>query len=228
LEEILIADDDRVIRESFRSLFESEGYAVRVARGGEDALRKFAEKKPDLVLLDVMMPDRNGISVCAEIRKADPLAPVVFFTAAPNEVSLVRALGAGGDDYVGKSCPREEILARVRAALRRSAATAKARPQDSQSVRIGGVAANLDSMSLELPDGERTDLTRTECAILRELAKHRGEYVTTDSLFDALYGRGYIGDPARLRNPICRLRKKLGSAGAAIVNNSNGAYKLSD
>ena len=227
MEEILIADDERIIREGFKALFESEGYAVRVARGGEDALTMFAEKKPDLVLLDVMMPDRNGISVCSEIRKSDPLAPVMFFTAAPNEVSLVRALGAGGDDYLSKSCTHEEILARVRSALRRSEAT-KMRPLDSQAIRIGKVAVNLDSMSLELPDGTRADLTRTECAILRELARHRGEYVTTDSLFDALYGRGYIGDPARLRNPICRLRKKLGPSGSAIVNNSNGAYKLVD
>lgn len=225
MEEILIADDDRVIRESFRALFEAEGYAVRVARGGEDALRQFFDKRPDLVLLDVMMPDRNGIAVCTEIRKSDPLAPIVFFTAAPGEVSLVRALGAGGDDYVGKSSPNEEIIARVRAAMRRGAA-AKSRLADARSLRIGDVVANLDGMSVEMPDGSRTDLTRSECAILRVLAEKRGEYVTTDALFDALYGRDYIGDPARLRNPICRLRKKLGAAGASIVNNSNGAYKL--
>ena len=120
--EILIAEDEPPARRGFRALFEGEGYAVRTARDGEEALAKFRESRPNVVLLDVMMPKMNGIVACAEIRKLDPLVPILFFTAMPSDVGAVRALGLGADDYIDKAKSPEELLARVAAALRRASA----------------------------------------------------------------------------------------------------------
>ncbi|MBR1920964.1 MAG: response regulator, partial [Kiritimatiellae bacterium] len=120
MSEILLADDDRAVRRGYRALFEDEGYAVRTARNGDEALALFAERRPDLVLLDVMMPRKNGIAVCREIRRVDEAVPILFVTAAPSEAGLVRGLGHGADDYIDKARSSEELLARVAAALRRS------------------------------------------------------------------------------------------------------------
>ena len=116
--EILIAEDEPSARRGFRALFEGEGYAVRIARDGEEALAKFREHRPDAVLLDVMMPKMNGIAACSEIRKSDPLVPILFFTAMPSDVGAVRALGLGADDYIDKAKSPEELLARVAAMVR--------------------------------------------------------------------------------------------------------------
>ena len=96
--EILLVDDEPVIRRSFSAMLEAEGHKVRTARNGAEGVEKFAERRSDLVLLDVMMPKMNGITACGEIRKIDALVPILFFTAVPSEATLVRALGMGGDD----------------------------------------------------------------------------------------------------------------------------------
>ena len=101
--EVLIAEDEPSARRGFRALFEGEGYAVRTARDGAEAVAKVLERRPDAVLLDVMMPKMNGIAACAEIRKSDPLVPILFFTAMPSDVGAVRALGLGADDYFEKA-----------------------------------------------------------------------------------------------------------------------------
>ena len=108
--EILLADDERAFRSGMKALLESEGFAVRTARDGEAAVRKFAERVPDVVILDVMMPRMNGFRACEEIRKTDRRVPVVFLTAKDDEVDQVRALGLGADDYVSKSAPEAMSL----------------------------------------------------------------------------------------------------------------------
>ena len=110
--EILLADDERAFRSGMKALLESEGFAVRTARDGEAAVRKFTERVPDVVILDVMMPRMNGFRACEEIRKTDRRVPVVFLTAKDDEVDQVRALGLGADDYVSKSAPEALLVAR--------------------------------------------------------------------------------------------------------------------
>lgn len=112
MSEILIVDDERLIREGLKMTLQGEGYEVRTARDGDEALNKIAERRPDLVLLDVMMPRMNGFRCCEEIRKTDPLLPVIFLTAKDSEADQVRGIGLGGDDYVSKATG-DALLLRV-------------------------------------------------------------------------------------------------------------------
>ena len=219
--EVLIAEDEPSARRGFRALFEGEGYAVRTARDGEDALAKFNERRPDAVLLDVMMPKMNGITACAEMRKSDPLVPILFFTAMPSDVGAVRALGLGADDYIDKAKSPEELLARVAAVLRRASVV---RPR-ADVLALGGVAIDFATMTAS-GDGISEELTKSESLFLRLLASERGRCFSFDEIFAALRGEGYIGDDNAVRCIAKRLKAKLGRAGELIVNSRGVGYKL--
>ena len=117
---ILIAEDDPAIREGLEAALQSDGHETRAAANGVEALARIAERRPDLLLLDVMMPGKSGWDVCAELRRRDPALPIVFLTAKGEEADKVLGLGLGADDYVVKPFGVRELLARVRAALRRA------------------------------------------------------------------------------------------------------------
>jgi two-component system response regulator VicR len=108
--EIIIADDERILRESLRSLFTGEGFKVRLARDGREAVSKFIEKRPDVVLLDVMMPKANGYSALEEIRRRDKLVPVIFLTAKDADIDQLRGMEHGADDYISKSVSDEVLV----------------------------------------------------------------------------------------------------------------------
>ena len=219
--EVLIAEDEPSARRGFRALFEGEGYAVRTARDGEEALAKFNERRPDAVLLDVMMPKMNGIAACAEIRKSDPLVPILFFTAMPSDVGAVRALGLGADDYIDKAKSPEELLARVAAVLRRASS---ARPH-ADALSLGDVTVDFATMTAA-GDGISEELTKSEALFLRLLASERGRCFSFDEIFAALRGEGYIGDDNAVRCIAKRLKAKLGRAGELIANARGVGYKL--
>ena len=219
--EVLIAEDEPSARRGFRALFEGEGYVVRTARDGEDALAKFNERRPDAVLLDVMMPKMNGIAACAEIRKSDSLVPILFFTAMPSDVGAVRALGLGADDYIDKAKSPEELLARVAAVLRRASS---ARPR-ADVLSLGGVTVNFATMTA-YGEGVSEELTKSESLFLRLLASERGKCFSFDEIFAALRGEGYVGDDNAVRCIAKRLKTKLGRAGELIVNSRGVGYKL--
>ena len=220
--EILIADDEAAARRGFRALFEGEGYAVRTARDGEEALAKFKERRPDAVLLDVMMPKMNGIIACAEIRRSDPLVPILFFTAMPSDVGAVRALGLGADDYIDKAKSPEELLARVAAVLRRASVIAS---DKRDKLSLGGVTVDFATMTAS-GDGVSAELTKSEALFLRLLASERGRCFSFDEIFAALRGEGYIGDDNAVRCIAKRLKAKLGRAGELIANARGVGYKL--
>ena len=220
--EILIAEDEPTARRGFRVLFEGEGYAVRTARDGEDALAKFKEQRPDAVLLDVMMPKMNGIAACSEIRKSDPLVPILFFTAMPSDVGAVRALGLGADDYIDKAKSPEELLARVAAVLRRASVIAS---DKRDKLSLGGVTVDFATMTAS-GDGVSEELTKSESFFLRLLASERGRCFSFDEIFAALRGEGYIGDDNAVRCIAKRLKAKLGRAGELIANARGVGYKL--
>ena len=220
--EILIAEDEPTARRGFRALFEGEGYAVRTARDGEEALAKFRECRPDAVLLDVMMPKMNGIVACAEIRKSDPLVPILFFTAMPSDVGAVRALGLGADDYIDKAKSPEELLARVAAVLRRASAVASG---GRDKLSLGCVNVDFATMTAS-GDGVSEELTKSEALFLRLLASERGRCFSFDEIFAALRGEGYIGDDNAVRCIAKRLKAKLGRAGELISNARGVGYKL--
>ena len=219
--EVLIAEDEPSARRGFRALFEGEGYAVRTARDGEEALAKFNERRPDAVLLDVMMPKMNGIAACAEIRKSDLLVPILFFTAMPSDVGAVRALGLGADDYIDKAKSPEELLARVAAVLRRASS---ARPR-ADVLSLGGVTVDFATMTA-YGEGVSEELTKSESLFLRLLASERGKCFSFDEIFAALRGEGYIGDDNAVRCIAKRLKTKLGHAGELIANARGVGYKL--
>lgn len=225
METILIADDERSVRNVFKSIFEAEGYAVTLARDGAEAVRLFDAKRPDLVLLDVMMPKMNGLAACAEIRRLDALVPIMFFTAMPSEISLVRGLGMGADDYIDKSRTPDEFVARVKAAFRRRLAAASAeRPREV--ILLGAVTVDLSKMSVEKKGEPSMALTRTEAIILGALNEQRGRYVNCESLLARIYGDDFRGDTSRIRSYISSLKKKLGPAGDMIANNYRSGYCL--
>ena len=220
--EILIAEDEPSARRGFRALFEGEGYAVRIARDGEEALAKFRESRPDAILLDVMMPKMNGIIACAEIRRSDPLVPILFFTAMPSDVGAVRALGLGADDYIDKAKSPEELLARVAAVLRRASVIAS---DKRDKLSLGGVTVDFATMTAS-GDGVSEVLTKSESLFLRLLASERGRCFSFDEIFAALRGEGYVGDDNAVRCIAKRLKAKLGRAGELIANARGVGYKL--
>ena len=219
--EVLIAEDEPSARRGFRALFEGEGYAVRTARDGEDALAKFNERRPDAVLLDVMMPKMNGIAACAEMRKSDPLVPILFFTAMPSDIGAVRALGLGADDYIDKAKSSEELLARVAAVLRRASAVRSR----ADVLSLGSVTVDFATMTAS-GDDISEELTKSESLFLRLLASERGRCFSFDEIFAALRGEGYIGDDNAVRCIAKRLKTKLGRAGELIANARGIGYKL--
>lgn len=226
--EILLADDERTFRGGMKLLLESEGFAVRTARDGEEAVRKFAERRPDLVLLDVMMPKKNGFCACEEIRGVDRRVPVVFLTAKDAEVDQVRALGLGADDYVSKSAPEALLVARIRRAVERSRELAAARSSDADGcMRLGQTSVDTKSLEVFVSGKPAGRLTKTEADILHMLAGERGRCFSTDELISALRGNGFVCEDTMLYVHVSNLRRKLGPAASLLCSSRNAGYSLS-
>lgn len=224
---ILIAEDERVIRERWRKVLKGEGYDVRTARDGEEAVARFEEFLPDLVLLDVNMPRMNGFRVCEEIRRRDGLVPVVFLTAFDSEVNEVRAFGIGADDYISKSVSDEVWLTRVRARLARQVALTGATAQPDAPLHLGEATVDLGQRLIIFPgNGDRVRLTATETDLIRLLVSRRGKAFGVDEILKALRGRGFVGTPSIVRTHIYNLREKLGPFGGKIVCSRWKGYSL--
>ena len=208
-----------------RAMLETEGFAVRTARSGDEEVRMFQEKRPDVVLLDVMMPGKGGIQTCEDIRQMDRLTPILFLTAVPSDTTKVRAFGAGADDYIEKTCNPDVLVARIRAALRRSEAVTDATSGGSR-VRLGTVVVDMTLLRVTDDAGLDESLTRTEAALFAALNRRRGEFVSSDELFSAIHGEDFAGSPANIRKTVSKLKRKLGRARDMIVNNPNAGYRL--
>lgn len=225
VQEILIVDDERIMREGFKANLEGEGYAVRTARDGEEALRAVEAKRPDLVLLDVMMPNMNGFRCCEEIRRRDALLPIVFLTAKDSEADQVRGLGLGGDDYVSKTASDALVLASVRRALERTRKIAE-RDAEAETIRLGSVTVDLKSFAVLDGGREIARLTKTEADILSVLDAHRGEMLVADDLITELRGNGFACEDSMLYSHMSRLRRKLGRAAGLVATTRGVGYGL--
>lgn len=222
--EILVVDDERVVRESLKDILESEGYSVRLATNGDEALAEFRASRPDLVLLDVMMSGRNGYSVCKEIRHDDPGIPVIFLTGMEAEANELRGIMVGGDDYILKTAPTEIMLARVRRSLERCAAHgASAAPGN---LRIGKTEIDFTARSIRFEDGVSERLTGIELDILRALASDRSRYFTIQDIIGMIHGENHAIEPGTLRSQISRLKVKLGASGELIHSERFIGYRL--
>ena len=223
---ILVAEDDPAIREGLAAALESDGHSVRAAADGDEALSLVAEARPDLLLLDVMMPKKNGWDVCAELRRRDPALPIVFLTAKGAESDKVLGLGLGADDYVVKPFGVRELLARVRSALRRAAASEAARSGPSGAFSVAGASVLAREMKVRAPDGRESDLSPRELALLKLFAAHPGEVLSRDRLLNAVWGIGYFGTTRTLDNYVAVLRRKLGAAASALETVRGAGYRL--
>ena len=227
--EILVVDDERVLRDGIKAVLSGEGFEVRTARDGDEALRKIAEKRPDLVLLDVMMPKMNGFRCCEKIRATDRVLPVIFLTAKDAEADQVRGIGLGADDFVSKSASDAVLLARINRALERSSAFgAAARRASGTMIALGGVSVDMKTFVVMEKGREIARLTKTEADILKFLDVHRGELVVQDDIITDLRGNGFACEDTMLYVHICNLRRKLGSAGAVVVNKRGVGYGLAE
>lgn len=225
--EILVADDERVLRDSMRSLFTAEGFKVRLARDGREAVAKFLEKRPDVVLLDVMMPKENGFSACRQMRLHDKLVPILFLTAKDSDIDHLRGFGVGADDYISKSAADEVLVSRVKRALERYADMVSI-TTSGRIVRIGDVTVSLASLEVAFNGEIISRLTRTEGGILDVLNSRRNSIVASDTLIERLRGVGFSCEDGMLYTHVHNLRKKLGPAADSIESARGEGYRLTD
>ncbi|TDO46330.1 DNA-binding response OmpR family regulator [Kribbella sp. VKM Ac-2527] len=201
---LLLVDDEPRIRRVLRLALEDEGYQVLEAANGVDALAAFRREPPDVVLLDLMLPDRDGFTVCREIRRASAV-PVIMVTARTDSHDVVAGLEAGADDYVTKPLVAKELSARIRALLRR---VEPATTPQSQRFVLGDLQIDLSAIEVRR-DGVPLPLTRTEFKLLAELAGVEGRICSREHLLNKVWGYGYFGDSRIVDVHIRRLRVKV-------------------
>ena len=202
---VLIVEDDHNIQELLQMYLEKEGYAVTVASDGGQGLAKFRSIKPDLVLLDVMMPVMDGWAVCKAIR-ADSQTPIIMLTAKGETDDKVTGLKSGADDYVTKPFEMKELLARIEAVLRRTGST----PAEEKSRRLSFDKMTIDMDAFELIlDGKKVDTPPKEMELLFYLASSPNRVYTRNQLLDEVWGFDYFGDSRTVDVHVKRLREKL-------------------
>lgn len=202
---VLIVEDDRNIAELLQMYLEKEGYAVTCAHDGGQGLSKFRSIKPDLVLLDVMMPVMDGWSVCRAIR-ADSQVPIIMLTAKGETDDKVTGLKSGADDYVTKPFEMKELLARIESVLRRSLSTTE--KAKSRRLTFDQLVIDMDAFSL-LVQGKKVDIPPKEMELLFYLASSPNRVYTRNQLLDEVWGFDYFGDSRTVDVHVKRLREKL-------------------
>ncbi|MDW3220819.1 MAG: response regulator transcription factor [Acidimicrobiales bacterium] len=223
---VLVVDDEPAFREGLRQALKQEGFIVHLAADGEEALEVWRAYKPDVVLLDVMLPRMSGIDVCRAIRAVDE-TPVIMVSARNEEIDAVVALEVGADDYVAKPYRVRELVARMRTVLRRASVAAPASEEDTVLEAAG---VRLDRERHEVTrDGELVQLPLKEFDLLALLMENQGLVVTRQTLIDRVWGYDYVGDTKTLDVHIKRLRAKIEpdpEHPAVIVTIRGLGYKL--
>jgi two-component system response regulator MtrA len=203
---ILLVEDDPSIREVTALGLRAAGFEVLTAADGAEGIDRWRRDRPDLVLLDVMLPKLDGLEVCRQIRR-ESTAPIVMLTARGDTIDVVVGLETGADDYVTKPFEMPELVARLRAALRRRGRDAATEPQ---ILVLGGLRIDVDGRTVSR-DGHEIALTRTEFDLLMELAKRPGQVLTREVLLDRIWGYDFLGDSRLVDVAMGRLRAKIES-----------------
>ena len=201
---ILIVDDEPALSEPLEFLLQREGYETAVAADGVTALSKFDAENPDLVLLDLMLPGLSGTEVCRQIRTRSNI-PIIMLTAKDSEVDIVVGLELGADDYVTKPYSTRELLARIRAVLRRRT---EDDPGDSGILQVGGIRMDVERHTVAV-DGSETPMPLKEFELLELLLRNAGRVLTRGQLIDRVWGSDYFGDTKTLDVHIKRIRSKI-------------------
>ena len=201
---ILIVEDDPSIRLGLKRSLEFEGFAVELAKDGEEAIQRAFDKKPDLIVLDIMLPKVNGFEVCRTVRKYDASIPVVILSAKGDEGDKVLGLELGADDYITKPFSIRELTARIKAALRRR----KALEGEVDSFEESNLKIDFAGQKLSV-DGQDRELSTREFNLLRHLIQNRGRVLSRDQILNKVWGYDYDGTPRTIDNFINKLRQKL-------------------
>ncbi len=206
---ILVVDDEAQLRHAITRSLQGHNYEVREAEDGASALSAFEAFKPDVVLLDLMLPDMNGVEVCRQLRRKHH-TPIIIVSVIGEEKTKVAALDVGADDYLTKPFGMDELLARIRVALRRGASDRTQQP----IISLGGLVIDLERRTVSLA-GQEIHLTPTEYSLLKYLATNAGKVLTHSMILREVWGAEYVDNTHVLRTCINQLRSKLGDAPAA-------------
>lgn len=203
---ILIVDDEENICEFVRLYIEKEGFDAIIANDGQEAVAKFNKEKPDLILLDIMLPIKDGWQVCREIR-AQSKVPIIMLTAKGETFDKVLGLELGADDYVVKPFEPKELIARIRAVLRRSADSVDEKA-DEDELSFDGLKINQSTYEVYIDD-KKVEMPPKEFELLYFLAKNTNKVFTRDQLLDEIWGYEFFGDSRTVDVHIKRIREKL-------------------
>jgi two-component system, OmpR family, alkaline phosphatase synthesis response regulator PhoP len=201
---VLIADDDPLTLEGLQACISPEGFATLAARDGREALALWEQHRPDLLCLDIMMPHVDGYEVCRRVRASDPDVPVLFLSAKSEEIDVVVGLQLGADDFIRKPFGKSELLARIRAVLRRS----QQRSQPPRSFAMGDLTVYPLELRAERA-GREIDLSPRECSILALFHERVGQVVDRDTLLNLCWGLEYYPESRTLDMQIAKLRKRI-------------------
>ncbi len=222
---VLIVDDDRSILRALEYAFTRAGYRARGAGSADEAMMELAISHPDVILLDLVLGDDDGVDLCREIRSRSA-APIIVLSVVDDEAEKVRALDSGADDFVVKPFGLDELLARVRVALRRG----ESGGAEADAIAYAGITIDWAGNAARYGDAD-LHLTPTELRLLAELVRGKGRVITHGTILQRVWGVGYADHTAVLRVHIARLRDKLEQAGgsrSAIETAAGVGYRLAD
>lgn len=206
---VLVVDDEKPIADILQFNLKKEGFEVYCAYDGNEAINMVEEVQPDIILLDIMLPLMDGMEVCREVRKKYEM-PIIMLTAKDSEIDKVLGLELGADDYVTKPFSTREIIARVKANLRRhqQVGTPANPEEDTNEIEIGSLVIHPDAYIVS-KRGEKIELTHREFELLHYLAKHIGQVMTREHLLQTVWGYDYFGDVRTVDVTVRRLREKI-------------------
>lgn len=222
---ILFAEDDTTLRNAITLALKSEGYKVRACKDGAEALAAYSERRPDLMILDVMMPKKSGYDVCVEIRRNDSLLPVMFLTAKSSEEDVVLGLGLGADDFIAKPVRLDVLLARIAVIVKWAERAAPAAAQ-GDTFTVGDAIVDATRFVVHRNGEPDCSLTIRELGLLRTFTAHQGEVLSRDALLDAVWGENYFASSRTLDQHIVQIRRKLGKSGNLIETVRGTGYRL--
>ncbi len=224
---IYVVDDEEHILELIRFNLQNAGYRVITATTGEDAMKLFEQEMPALLLLDIMLPGMDGLDVCKRLKSSDETStiPIIMLTARSEEIDKILGLELGADDYMTKPFSVRELMARVKALLRRTAVPSSG---DKESARITAADLSIDSTNYEVYKGEKKiALTFKEFELLKILVVNQGKVMTRDSLLDQIWGYEYYGETRTVDVHIRHLRQKLEDEDGTYIETIRGVgYKF--
>ena len=206
---ILAVDDESSILDLLKFNLEKEGFNFISAEDGEEGINKVLNEKPDLLLLDVMIPKMDGLSVCKKIRQENINIPIIMLSARGEEIDKVLGLESGADDYITKPFSPREVIARIKANLRKFDKNKSAEEEQKNQIAVGSLILDLDKFEAIVRGTTVTDLTRREFEVLKFLAQKPGQIVTRETLLEKVWGYEYYGDIRTVEVTVRRIREKI-------------------